>query len=188
MTMNDENPPARPGYNFDRMAAILAIAVSFAAMAISLLEVTSVRAQQNASVWPYVEIEERYSQNGFQLRLTNKGVGPALMGDIVLLANGTPLTDIDAFIAETVGEKDAFSYDVYETSNPSGSVVSAGESYDLFSVPWEERTRLFVNNVAERIDIEACYCSIHDDCWTLKMSSPRPVKTAKCENAIEASG
>ncbi|MEO0881863.1 MAG: hypothetical protein AAFY34_03940 [Pseudomonadota bacterium] len=186
MADHPTSPTSATQFNFDRLAAIFAIGVSFAAMGISLIEVTSVRAQQNASVWPYIEISERYSEDGFQLQLTNKGVGPALMGDIVLSLKGETVGDLDTTIAETVGPENAFSYDVYETSSPAGSVVASGEVYDLFRVPWEPRTSLFVDQIAGKVDISTCYCSIHEDCWVVKMSSPRPTKTEACDNAVRA--
>ncbi|MEL7130190.1 MAG: hypothetical protein AAGK23_11645 [Pseudomonadota bacterium] len=167
-------------FNFDRLAAIFAIAVSFAAMGISLLEVSAIQAQQRASVWPYVEITERYNSDGFAISLSNKGVGPAIMGEVRLIDKGAPVVSLDALIRNTVGEEDAFSYDVYGASDPSNGVVAASEVYTLFSVPWEPRTRRFVERAATSVDVRACYCSIHDECWTVSMNQKIPETADSC--------
>lgn len=181
--MSDETPNAnnnQAGLSFDRLAAIFAIGVSFAAMAISLLEVSSIRAQQKAEVWPYIEIDQSYTSEGYELRLTNKGVGPALMSDVVLLAGGAPVSDLDAFIADTVGEADAFSYDIYFRTDPSGGVVAPGETYTLFGVPWTDATRRFIENASDEIDIKTCFCSIYEECWTATFRSRRPEVAQSC--------
>lgn len=181
--MSDTAEPenSRSSFNFDRLAAIFAIGLSFAAMGISLMEVTSIRAQQKADVWPYLEIKASYTGEGFKLLMINKGVGPALTGDVVMTDGGAPIASLETLILKTVGEENAFGYEVYGSSDPSNGVVAPGETYNLFSVPWEDRTRLFVERVSPSIDVSTCYCSIHEDCWTVSMSSHRPEPVEHCK-------
>lgn len=169
---------------FDRMASVFAVALSIAALLVSLVEVATVRAQQRATAWPYVEISASYSDDGFRLDLTNKGVGPALMSDVSLTRNSQPIENLNSFIAETVGDADAFSYDLYSTTNPSNSVIAAGETITLFSVPWEPRTRKFVSALDGLIDVETCYCSIHRECWNTKLSVDRTSPAKACKTGI----
>ena len=178
--------PFRRSWSFDRVASIFALGLSIAALLVSLVEVSTVRTQQRATAWPHIALSQSYSANGFQLEVTNKGVGPALMGDVVLKKDGAPIADLDQLILETLGPEDAFSYDLYRSSDPSNSVIAAGETAVLFAVPWEPRTRKLVSAWGRSIDIETCYCSIHEDCWQVSLSQARTQKTRSCETGISS--
>lgn len=172
--------PAR----FDRIIAALALGLSIAALLVSLVEVSAVRSQQRATAWPYVEIVQSYSESGFNLYLMNKGVGPALMSDVEMIKDGQVVTDLDELILETLGPEDAFSYDLYRTSDPSNTVISAGESVSLFSVPWEPRTRKLVQLWGQSIDIRTCFCSIHKECWQTSLQKSNTERTRSCDMNI----
>lgn len=172
-----ENKNAR----FNLATSLVAIAISVVAMLVSLMEVSAIRTQQRAEVWPYIAVSTGYNSDGFTLTLENKGVGPALMHTVVLLRDGAPIEDLDALVLETVGADDAFSYDTYRTSNPSNSVLAPGEVATLFGVPWQPRTRRFVQGVGGDLDARACYCSIHEDCWQTALSQQRPEPVARCD-------
>ncbi len=175
-----EAEPVRSRMDLNAIATIGAVILSVVAICISLLEVHTLRAQQRVSVWPYLQIEQRYNSEGFQMRLTNKGVGPALVSDVELLLDGEPM-ELDPLILALVGEENAFSYEFYNASDPSNSVMSAREEVRLFRVTWDDRTRLLAERWQGRVDIAVCYCSIHDDCWRAKFSQSQPddVKTCK---------
>ena len=161
--------------------SLVAIAISIVAMLVSLVEVSAMRTPQRAEVWPYIDLATGYNSDGFYLRLENKGVGPALMHEVQLFRGSEPVTDLDAFVLDVVGPDDAFSYDTYLSSNPSNSVVAPGEVSTLFGVPWEPRTRRFVENVGTDIDVTACYCSIHEDCWRASLLASRPEPVDRCD-------
>jgi hypothetical protein len=152
--------------DFDRMAAIFAVALSIAAILVSLVEVQTARTQQKTSAWPYLEISGSYQDSGFSFYVENKGVGPAIVGDFSLLNKDNRPRDLDALIIETLGEEDAFSYEVYKATDPSGSVLAKGEKVTLFQVPWQPNTQKLVQQWDDTVNIEACYCSIYGDCWS----------------------
>lgn len=172
------------GSRINRLASAFAVVLSLVAVFVSFAEVSSERAQQRASVWPYIEIVESYSDEGFRIRLTNKGVGPALMGDVKLMFNGEPVRDLDQLIADTLGPEDAFSYDRYSSSNPSNSVMAAGEASILFGVKWDSETRRLLAAWDGKVDIATCYCSIHEDCWATSLSSGKTERTERCETGV----
>ena len=93
--------------------------------------------------------------------------------------DGESITSLESMIIDAIGEENAFSYELYRSSNLAGSVMSPEERDQLFAVPWEPRTRLLAEQFNTRGSIEACYCSIFDDCWTVKLrdSSPQPVSS-----------
>jgi hypothetical protein len=172
---------ARNRMDLNSIATIGAVILSIVAISISLLEVTTMRTQQRAAVWPYIMITQSYSQGTFAISLQNKGVGPALVKDFSILLDGEPAPDLDKLIAEVVGEEDAFSYDIYRASNPSNGVISPRESVNIFSFPINDVTNVFLQRAANRVEITACYCSIHDQCWetSLTASSASEVKSCK---------
>lgn len=174
------------GFNFDRLASVFAVALSIAAILVSVAEVYAVRAQQRAAVWPHLNISESYSEAGFRLRLTNKGVGPALMSDVRLIFDGAQVTDLDKLIIDTLGPEDAFSYDRYSVSNPSNSVVAAGETVTLFAVPWDPQTRKLISLWNGKIDVQTCYCSIHGECWSASLEDVRTPSTETCRTGVSS--
>ncbi|WP_300527188.1 hypothetical protein [Maricaulis sp.] len=169
--------PAPGGSTFSNAAALIAVLISVSALGVSIFEASTQRANQRAAVWPYVEIYANYSSDGYLLALENKGVGPARLRWARMLVDGEVISDLDAMVLAELGEDEAFSYDLYGATDPSGRVFSPRETGTLFTVPWEERTRRLINQLYGRIDIQACYCSIYDECWTVTFQTePEPVR------------
>ena len=83
-------------------------------------------------------------------------------------------------LKDTLGEEDAFSYDLYQSNNPLGSVLSADETSVLFAVPWEDRTRRLSKAWAERLSLETCYCSVYEECWSTTLEEGEPRERDVC--------
>ncbi len=166
--------------NINRMASFGAVLISSMALGVSILEVNAMKAQQRAMTWPFVCIKNTYSSDGFKLLLENKGVGPAVVANVDITYQGQSYRNLDALIINTVGEDEAFGYDVYRGSNPSGSVIAAGEEVTLFSVPWEERTEKLLAAWDNSVIVSACYCSIQDDCWVSRLGQNMAEKVKTC--------
>jgi len=163
--------------------SLIAIVISLSALGVSVFEVTSLKDQQKASVWPYLEITQSYSGQGFAVTLSNKGIGPALLGDVGFVHEGKRLTnsdDIDALILQTVGPERAFSYDTYRANNATNGVLAPGEEMTVFAVPWTDNTRAFIEGVGDGISAQGCYCSVYKECWSVKMNElPEPAKVCR---------
>ena len=67
------------------MLSLTAIALSVFALLVSVLEVSAIRDEQRVQVWPFIELELSYSAEGFELRASNKGIGPARIRGITML-------------------------------------------------------------------------------------------------------
>lgn len=65
-------------------------------------------------------------------------------------------------------------------SDPSNGVISANETVRLFSVAWEDRTRLFAQQAQNRANITACYCSIHKQCWQTSLNQDGADEVESC--------
>lgn len=184
--MSGKEPPTKShsGSAFDRIAAIAAIIISLTAMLVSLLEVNTSRAQQRAAVWPHMEIVQSYQESGYQLLITNKGVGPALMSDIVLLFEGEPVRNLDQLIIDTVGPEKAFSYERYSSTDPSGRVMAPGETTTLFGVDWDPVSRELLTKWNGKVDVQTCYCSINRECWSVSYIRRRTEKATSCKTSF----
>ena len=163
--------------------SIIAIVMSFGALLVSVLEVSAIRDEQRIQVWPYVSVDANYSEAGYRLIAVNKGIGPARVRTLNVTYNGEPVGSLDQLIIDTVGEEDAFSYDLYQASDIGQSVMSPDESRILFGVPWEPRTRRLAEAWSGNISIAVCYCSVYDECWESRLNAgePEPVKACSVD-------
>lgn len=173
--------------DLNSIATIGAVILSIVAISISVLEVTTMRTQQKSAVWPYLQINSSYTDGKYQILLENKGVGPALIKNLALFVDDEPAYEFDKIISDLVGLENAFSYDVYQVSNPANSVISSREKVRMFSVPLRNNDKenteftpgvIFAQQANQRFNIAICYCSIHEDCWKtdIRMSGVEEVK------------
>ena len=154
-----------------------------------MFEVSAVRDETRFQVWPFISIGTRYSSEGFRIGVENKGVGPARIRDVRFYFDGELLEArsqgelLNEPVARTLGEEEKFDYGQYRMSDPEGGVMSADESTDLFSVPWNEttrRVRRLVGIWQERLFISVCYCSLYDDCWVAELNGGEPGEVPAC--------
>jgi len=160
--------------------AITAIVLSICALLVSVLEVSAIRDEQRIQVWPYIDLASRYNSEGFFIEATNKGIGPARVRSLEMFLDDEPVDDLDSMIVQVLGKKNAFSYDVYKSSNPSRSVLSPGDMSTLFSVPWTPQTRQLTENMSGTFSLTLCYCSVYDDCWLARLNDGEPESVSRC--------
>lgn len=172
------------------IATYAALILSLVAISISLLEVSTMRTQQHASVWPYLQIKSSYSAEGFQTFIENKGVGPAMIKRFNVKVDDKIVEGFDQIVVAVVGQQNAFSYDIYQASDPDKSVLSAGEQFRLFSVPLQTKGEekktfkpgvLFAQESFKRVEISLCYCSIYEHCWLSSSQQTEVKETKSCK-------
>ncbi|MEM1380207.1 MAG: hypothetical protein AAGH41_06240 [Pseudomonadota bacterium] len=173
-------PAAKGGLSLSDLGSALAVVLSIAALGVSLLEASTAQRAAEAQVWPYIEISPGYNSEGFSFSLENKGVGPARVRYATLYYAGAPMESIDAMLLDILGPEDTFGYERYRANDPTGMVVSAREEVNLFSVDWDPVTRRLSQLLSTGLEIEACYCSVYDRCWTTSMRIQEPVEVASC--------
>ena len=164
----------------DQVASYFALALSIAALAVSLFEVASIRRQQATSVWPYLVVSQSYSPDGFSLYLENKGIGPALVSDINGSLGGETIADVDKAFADLLGD-DAFGYEVYRLTGSASLVISSGERVEMFGFGWEERTRRLIKIWGDGPKMSACYCSVYGAWWTADNSAKSTTAGESCK-------
>lgn len=178
--------------------ALLAILISLVGTGVSIFETKLLREQQElmveekaASVWPYVDMivsggGDAYGDYFF-VGVENKGIGPALIGEISFIVGGEPFTE------ERLPEGVAKHY-------PGISMKARNIAFKPFikSVLSPEEDGTVVNFLAEidttkyrkhlpldsLITVELCYCSVYGDCWTVN-GEDKPLRTEDCPAKLD---
>ena len=185
------DPVARPGRRTTRIGfdAIVATFVAVLAVAVSAYTAYVQRQQVRAQVWPVLEFSTG-NVPVLEVTLANKGVGPALIKNVIITADGVPVTEWHAVMVQLLGPGDYG----FSESDIHDRVFSAGESKIIFT-PAEKDTGQSLKvgpegsvgarfNVARfKIGAEICYCSTLGDCWTMTVlphNESSIVETARC--------
>lgn len=187
----DTDPEATPKFtvrkkipiNWERAIAALALVLSVTAILVSLLEVSTVRSHVKATVWPHLSLDTQSGSNRTTLQLKNKGVGPALIQDIVMKLDGKVMTDIETAIIDTLGTDTLVRDKAYVQTDVANQVIAAGETIELFSIGNSEEAKELMRIWSGQLDIQMCYCSIQEDCWTTYLIAKATVSTDRCDRA-----
>ena len=116
-------------------------------------------------------------------------VGPAKIRNVELLYDGKPMpgahqllkaccTEADPENAERASQETPF-----VTSSTAGSVLRAGQRLELFrwrrgsfnAVRWEQ-----LDKARFKFALSLCYCSVFDECWTVKNDSNDAKRVDAC--------
>ncbi len=176
----DERPDRLPGPAVKRrldtnlVIAVSAVVISLCALVVSYVEVSVMRADQRASVWPYLDVGVSYSSEGFTIGATNRGLGPALVESVVVEVDGRPVRSWDEVIERLVGPESGLDYSNTLRNTINGEVLPADRELLLFSVTrgWTPMKREMADQL-NRLDWLVCYCSVYGDCWTVSRDGSR---------------
>lgn len=175
--------------NHQALTAVGAMGVGLAALFIAWDQARVMRAQQHGSVMPALQIDG-FSQNLTDrtlvgVRVSNSGVGPAIVESVRLLRDGDDQDTLDPMLA--------LMPEGYNQSWTSmrGRIMAPGAEVSPIEFSWGS-DRLAGDDLAAftrewfRWDLEICYCSVFDRCWlTSTNQSERPRQVAGCERDDE---
>ena len=158
----------------EMMVGVSAVFIGVCALVVSLYEANIMRAEQRASVLPLLELgrsyyvaEDRPTEDWrLEFHAENVGIGPATVKDFRVLVDGKPHQTWNSAMGALL-ERDA---DVsYGQSTINGRTVPAGRLVTMFSL---RDTELAADAAAQsgRLEFEACFCSVFDECWTTTYS------------------
>jgi hypothetical protein len=159
----------------EMLAALSAVVIGACALVVAFFEVRIMRADQRASVLPMMEINRSTlrsvrdaigeDETVTQLTFTaeNVGIGPARVVDFHLLVDGRPINTWGDAVRELLGRDESIKY---SNSTIMGRIIPAGRSINMFSMTGTELAG-DVNANIDRLEIEACYCSVFNECWTV---------------------
>jgi hypothetical protein len=166
-----------------RYDVVIATFVGFLALCISGYTAHVQRQQVRAAVWPILEFD---SANGpIHFILANKGVGPAIIKNVIVKVDGEPVKNWKEALEKIQGSGEHLGTE----SDMSGHVFAAGESVTVFTpndsennpLNFDKSNPLWVkmNKDRLRVTVEICYCSTLDECWTLRAGGLTPSTTTE---------
>ncbi|GEM_PF-2664341 len=171
-------------FNWERIVSILALILSIVAILISAVEVSTARSSAKASVWPHLSITAKSDAESFSIEIDNKGVGPALVQNLEMSLDGQLVTDIETAIIDTLGVDDDFQFSSDNYTDINDRVLGTGEKQRLLSMSLATFSRDSITSWATKFDIQACYCSIQDDCWQTSLVGQETLSVDNCEEAL----
>jgi hypothetical protein len=182
----DESPPARKQSDsqrsflrLDLLIATIALIASISASIASVIQTRTLGEQFGASVWPYLIVGDSFDgTKSYRLELTNEGLGPALIRNVVVTLDGKPQKKLDAIVAlygpKTKGRE-------VDYSNLGGGVViRSADTFAFFSVRSPHFDLRNAQRIAERVGTTICYCSLLGNCWTTHTNATEPLSVASC--------
>jgi len=150
------------------------------------------RQQVRAAVWPILEYG---TSNEPKIRFTidNKGVGPAIIRNVIVRVDGEPVRNWQAVLQKLLGPADY----KFTQSSIGGHTFSAGESMDVM-VPnnfdgspllFDKSNELWskLNKERSRVELEICYSSTLGNCWTLRSHPKGPSTTTEVRSCPDRS-
>ena len=159
----------------EMLVGISAVLIGVCALVVSLYETRLMRSEQRSAVLPLLELSRSYYATDYDddaanwrlsLQAENVGIGPARVDDFRVLVDGEPQPTWSAAMQALLG-RDALV--MYGQSTINGRTIPPERLVTMFDLNNTELARELVAEF-ERIDFEACYCSVFDECWTTSYS------------------
>jgi len=118
----------------------------------------------------------------FSLNVKNGGVGPALIDWFALRYKRLSYDDPGALLRACCGVANARMPPGMFYSNLSGSILPARETSEFLvatdRVPPDLQAAL--RRARQDMDMQACYCSVLDECWITDFGPARPRRVTSC--------
>ena len=130
----------------------------------------------SAQTWPYVTIGWRYGNDETGVVVDNDGLGPALIRSVVLTVDERQQHDAISAVQQIISSP---SPEVHIDALMRGVVIRAGHSVNLFVVRGTTSAKE-LRTAQSRVNLEICYCSILEQCWTNSLASSIPRRVSEC--------
>jgi len=177
-------PEERATRGASRYDAVIATLVGLCALCVSGYTAYIQRQQVRAAVWPILEFDSSNAPD-IHFTLANKGVGPAIIRNVIVKVDGQPVRNWKEALERILGPGEHLGSE----SDMSGHVLAAGESMTVYTphdpennpLNFDKSNPLWVklNKDRGRVTVEICYCSTLGECWTLRGSGMTPSTTTE---------
>jgi hypothetical protein len=173
------------------------VATFIALLAVSVAGYTAYmqRQQVRAAVWPILQFDSSNAPD-IHFTLANKGVGPALIRNVIVKVDNESVKNWDEAIKKLLGPGEH----LFSESDMNGYVLAPNESITVVTLHDANNKPLVVdksnplwvtmNKERFRVTAEICYCSTLGECWTLRAGGLTPnttVQTRHCPTRSEPS-
>ena len=192
-------PAAPSGSWLNRIIAVSALITSVVSIFLGVQNSDSMNRLVEASSWPHLGIASGNLSDVGALEIsvaaTNEGVGPAKLHSLVVSYDGQPTRNLIALVnaccspesgpIETIEDYTTY-LGAAATGTPSSRVIRAGETALLFRVSREGSNEVTWDlldqaRLSDKMVVDACYCSVFDECWISDLKSLEKQKVASCE-------
>lgn len=173
--MTDERP-AKGKLHPEMLVGVSAVIIGVCALGVSLYETSLMREEQRAAVIPLLELGRSYNlgqatdaddKSRLWLHAENVGIGPARVLDFRVTVDGEHQTTWRAAMTALLGRDEDISYG---QSTINGRTIPPDRTVRMFDLNTTGLTAELLGKF-ERLDFEACFCSVFDECWTTKYST-----------------
>lgn len=177
------------------VTAVCALLVSLMAMLTARAQFKQYRATQKAAILPVIDIDMGYTnKNGkpyFEVVLNNVGAGIAYIQSATVTQNGAPVTDYKAF-EDAVMTPRMRNWATLTASGAAG-YLPAGQSktprsyrFGASASDVNAYLRGQMGTPMDGMNVSVCFCSLHEDCWTVNYKDRRrPQAVKSCGNLDE---
>ncbi|HPE47990.1 MAG TPA: hypothetical protein PLR76_06330 [Hyphomonas sp.] len=172
------------GNKAEMLIAVCAVLTSVIALFVAWDQGRVMRAQQHGAVFPVLQVDGYVSRLPDQVlmgvRVSNTGVGPALIESVSAWEGEEKLQNLDAFRAALPDGADV------SWTSMTGRSLAPGATVDTLTMAWprEAITDAQIEAVAaewSKVALDFCYCSVFDRCWSARdLSKHRAVRVPKC--------
>ncbi|MEL6390595.1 MAG: hypothetical protein AAFQ02_10555 [Bacteroidota bacterium] len=159
------------------LISIMALIISLGAFGVAIYEANIMSAQQRimqeqqqASVWPHIEVDRRYKIDPevarMELVIRNKGVGPALISNLQYYIGESIVPDMataQMLISEILDDSDG----VLTTINSFSGVLAPGEEMSVAQIIGTGSGKSKIATLLSKQWLQLCYCSVYGTCWQL---------------------
>lgn len=169
-----DNPRSR-GIHAEMLVGVSAVLIGVCALAVSVYETALMREQQRSAVLPILELSRSYfttpDSNGNEWRLTlqvgNVGIGPAQVRDFQVTVDGAAQPTWGAAMQALLRRSEPVAYG---QSSINGRTIPPDHSVTMFDLG-DTGLAAAILDQFDRLDYEACFCSVFDECWTTRYTT-----------------
>jgi hypothetical protein len=165
-----------------RYDAIIATFIALLAVCVSGYTAYMQRQQVRAAVWPILQFDSSNAPD-IHFTLANKGVGPALIRNVMVKVDNQPVKNWDEAMKKLLGPGEH----LFSESDMNGYVLAPNESITVVTLHDANNNPLVfdksnplwmtMNRERFRVTAEICYCSTLGECWTLRAGGLTPGTT-----------
>ncbi|NET37172.1 MAG: hypothetical protein F6K19_34975 [Cyanothece sp. SIO1E1] len=162
--------------NRSDITAFLALLVSLGALFVSIIEANIMRdqqeimqTQQKVAVYPYLsqKMHLGIAEKGTLTHtIINKGLGPAKIKYTKFTLNGEEVADYKALksrLDDMFPPETKYSIIFFD---PKSYFITANETITVLMLSCEDQEAALKTMPEIKFEVEFCYCSIFEDCWS----------------------
>lgn len=165
----------RKRWNPELIVAMLAVAIGVCTMFVYIYQARIMSKQIQASTWPYLEVNFTNTGSTFSINVKNKGAGPAIVKNAAVRVNNVSYPDthksLDSVAYLLTGARALLN----GYTNIDTRVISAGEVIHFIEINDSTSVDVFLKALRKQpVELEICYCSVFDECWTVAGGKVEP--------------